>query len=134
MRIKKGYYKDLILMVLFVLIFFLTSSYQLNFLVWFMSAPLLILVYKKTLKKAFFLSLIASVAAVAISITWVTNYSTSIYLVSSIIFSAFLTLYASLFNLLSKNNLWNKTRPNHRNRNQTRRNDFVSGPYAWFDW
>ena len=97
-----GFYKDLVLIILFVLLFVLTSSYKLDFLIWLVSVPLLLLVYKKPLKMAALLALTPSILAVFISIIWVKEYSWSAYILSSTLLSSFLFLFAIIFNILSK--------------------------------
>ena len=78
------------------------SSYNLNFLVWIVNVPLLILVYKKPLKRVVIITLIPSILAVFVSFTWLIEYSWTAYALSSFIFSSFLFLFAIIFNVLSK--------------------------------
>jgi|GEM_PF-783926 apolipoprotein N-acyltransferase len=99
---KKALIKELFLMLSFILLFILTSSYKLDFLMWLVNAPLLLLVYNKPLKRVFLLALPPSILAVTISLTWVIEYSWSTYILSSIIFSIFLLMFAVLFSILSK--------------------------------
>ncbi|MBI2659234.1 hypothetical protein HYX05_04015 [Candidatus Woesearchaeota archaeon] len=100
--LKSPVYKELIFMVFYVLFFVLTSSYRLDFLIWLVNIPLLLLVYNKPLKRAAMLALPSGILAVAISFAWVVKYSWSAYIVSIILFSSFLFLFAVLFNILSK--------------------------------
>lgn len=99
---KSDFYKNLSLIILFVLLFVLTSSYKLDFLIWLVNVPLLLLVYKKPLKRAVLLTLPPSILAVTISFQWVIEYSWTAYIASTILFSSFLLLFAVIFNILSK--------------------------------
>ncbi len=101
-KMKNKFYKELLLMFLFILLFILTSSYKLDFLIWIANVPLLLLIHKKPLKRAALLSLPPSILSVVISFTWVIEYSWSAYIVSSILFSSFLFLFAVIFSILSK--------------------------------
>lgn len=100
---KREFLKGLFLTASFIALFILTSSYNLDFLIWLVNVPLLLLVYGKPLKKAALLALPLTVLAVFISFTWVVEYSWSAYLLSSVLFSGFLFLFAVFFNILSKN-------------------------------
>ncbi|MBS3104705.1 apolipoprotein N-acyltransferase [Candidatus Woesearchaeota archaeon] len=101
-RLKMGFYGELLLMLLFVLLFVLVSSYKFDFLIWFVNVPLLLLVYNKPVKRALLLLLAPVILAVAISFTWVAEYSWHAYALSSAIFSSFLFLFAVIFNIASK--------------------------------
>ncbi|MBI2542523.1 hypothetical protein HYV80_07505 [Candidatus Woesearchaeota archaeon] len=94
--------KELLLMFLFVLLFVLISSFRLDFLIWLVNVPLLILVYGKPVKKAALLALPPSILAVALSVTWVTEYSWSAYILSSILVSGFFFLFAVAFSILAR--------------------------------
>ena len=102
MKILGQYAKEAFLVVFFVLLFFLTSFFGLWLLIWLVGIPLLALVYNKPIKRSFFLSLAVSFIAVSISFTWVINYSLYVYLLSVIVFSSFLVLFALIFSLVSK--------------------------------
>lgn len=95
-------YKNLSLMFLFVLFFVLTSSFGLDFLIWLVNVPLLVLVYGKPVKKAALLALPPSILAVAASFTWAIEYSWGAYILSSALFSGFLFLFAMSFSILTK--------------------------------
>lgn len=99
---NKLFYKELSLIILFILLCVLVSSYKLYFLIWFVNTPLLLLVYKKSLKRAAVLALVPSLFAIFLSFTWVIKYSWNAYFISSIIFSSFIFLFALIFNVLSK--------------------------------
>lgn len=101
-RKKKECWKEFLHISLFVVLFLLTSSYKLDFLIWLVNVPLLLLVYNKPLKKAAMLAFPSAILAVFISFTWVIEYSWSAYIVSSILFSSFLFLFAIAFNILSR--------------------------------
>ena len=101
MQKKTWLYNELLLIILYVSLFILTSSYRLNFLIWLVNVPLLLLVYKKPLKRAALLALPPSILAVTISFTWVIEYSWSAYILSSIVFSSFLFLFAIAFDIMS---------------------------------
>ena len=99
---KRELYKELFLIILYVILFVLTSSYKLDFLIWLVNVPLLILIYNKPLKKAVMLATPPSILAVTISFTWVAKYTLNAYVLSSTIFSSFLIIFALAFNVLSK--------------------------------
>jgi len=101
-RLQRGFCEELLLILLFVLLFVLTSSYKFDFLIWFVNVPLLLLVYHKPIKRAILLLLAPSILAVAISFTWVAEYNWHAYVLSSAIFSSFLFLFAVIFNVASK--------------------------------
>lgn len=100
--LKRGFYGELLLMLLFVLLFVLTSSYKLDFLIWFVNVPLLLLVYNKPVRRVLLLLLAPSVLAVAVSFAWVAEYNWHAYALSSAIFSSFIFLFAVVFNIASK--------------------------------
>ncbi|MBL7055538.1 hypothetical protein ISS07_01355 [Candidatus Woesearchaeota archaeon] len=99
---KKREFADIFLIFLFVLLFFLTSSFDLSFLIWLVNIPLLVAVYGKSLKKTLLLSGVGSLIAVSLSFRWVMNYSFEVYLFSVITFFSFLVLFFIIFNVLTK--------------------------------
>lgn len=94
--------KELALIITFIAIFILIAVYELYFLVWFVNVPLLLLVYKKPLKRAVILAIPPSILVVTLSFTWAIKYSWNVYILSSILFSSFIFAFALIFNVLSK--------------------------------
>ena len=103
MRIRNLINKKEIFLIILSLIFpILIVVYSLDFMVWFVNVPLLLLVYKKSLKKAALLSAIVGISTMLISNTWILRYNLSTYLISSFIFALFILLFGTSFNILSK--------------------------------
>ena len=90
------------LIFFYIVLFFLTSFYRFNFLIFFVNVPLIILIYLKPLRRVILISLFSSALAASISLNWVIKYSFSAYFVSVAIFSSFIFIFAIAFNLLSK--------------------------------